>query len=156
MEAEITWAQRLDPRAPVRVQLVAAASVWAIGAAILLVRGVGYISGRYWHSWLLAGAATALLLGWAKARFLLDRVATKAVARIRDRGTACFFGFFSPRAWFLVALMMGAGMTLRRLVVHPGVIGAGILGAVYVGIGTALVIADRIFWRAAFARESQD
>jgi hypothetical protein len=44
--------------------------------------------------------------------------------------------------------MMGGGMILRRIVVAPGVIGAGIMGALYIGIGTALLIADRIFWAA--------
>jgi len=34
--------------------------------------------------------------------------------------------------------------------VHPGQIGAGIMGAIYVGIGAALLLADRVFWRALF------
>jgi hypothetical protein len=45
-------------------------------------------------------------------------------------------------------LMMGGGITLRHLVVHPGAIGAGIMGALYLGIGSALFIADRVFWHA--------
>ncbi len=100
---------------------------------------------RYWHAWALAAA---LVIGVLKSRYLLDRVATKAIARIRTRGKACFFGFFSWRSWLLVGLMMGGGITLRHLVVHPGVIGAGIMGALYLGIGSALFIADRLFWRA--------
>lgn len=143
------WFDRLVPRTGVRPQLVAAALVWLVGASILLVRGAGYVSERYWHAWVLG---TALALGVIKSRYLLDRVATKAVARIRERGRACFFGFFSVRSWALVALMMGGGIVIRNLVVHPGVIGGGILGALYLGIGTALLIADRVFWTAAFAR----
>ena len=45
--------------------------------------------------------------------------------------------------------MTGGGMALRRLVGDPGIRGAGIMGALYVGIGLALFLADRIFWRAA-------
>jgi hypothetical protein len=93
--------------------------------------------------------AIGLALGVMKARLLLDGVATKAVARIRNRGRAHFFGFFSARSWLLVAVMMGGGMLLRRLVVHPDVIGAGIMGAVYIGVGSALLLADRVFWHAA-------
>lgn len=134
------------PRVGVRTQLHLAAIMWMIGAGILLVRGLGYLYYRQaWHAWALA---VGLALGVLKARFMLDRAATAAVARIRHRGRAWVLGFFSVRAWALVAVMMGAGMVLRRIVVRPDVIGAGILGAVYIGIGTALVLADRIFWRA--------
>ncbi len=141
-------ARRLVPKAGVRAQLVLAATVWLVGASILLVRGTGYVYGRSWHVWALGGA---LVIAALKSRYLLDRVASKAVARIRGRGRAGVLGFFSVRAYLLVAVMMGGGIALRRAVVDPDAVGAGILGAVYLGIGIALVIADRIFWRAAFA-----
>ena len=140
----------LCPKAGVRAQLFSAAAMWLIGASILLVRGAAYVHDRSWHAWVLAAG---LVLGVLKARLLLDRVATKAVARIRERGRAHFFGFFSARSWLLVAVMMGGGMLLRRLVVHPDVIGAGIMGAIYIGVGTALLLADRAFWHAALRRE---
>lgn len=129
----------------VRIQLVAAAAMWLIGASILLVRGVGYIQGRYWHAWILA---LGLALGVVKAQLLLNRVATKAVLRIQDRADKSVFGFFSVKSWLLIALMMGGGILLRQIVVQPGQIGAGIMGAIYVGIGTALLLADRVFWLA--------
>ena len=75
--------KHLSPQASERTQLVAAALMWAIGASILLIRGAGYLSERYWHAWALAAG---LALGVLKARVLLDRVARKAVARIRERG----------------------------------------------------------------------
>jgi len=136
---------RLLPGAGVRVQLVSAALMWLIGASILLVRGLGYVHDRYWHAWALAAG---LALGVVKSRVLLDRVARKAVARIQSRGRGQILGFFSLQSWLLIALMMGGGITLRRIFVHPGAIGAGILGAIYIGVGTALLLADRVFWRA--------
>lgn len=139
----------LSPPASERTQMLAAAFMWLIGASILLVRGVGYLQGRYWHSWALA---IGLALGVLKSQVLLDRVARKAVERIRTRGRAHFFGFFSARSWMLIAVMMGGGMLLRRIVVHPDLIGAGIMGAIYIGVGTALALADRVFWRAFFGR----
>jgi hypothetical protein len=48
--------------------------------------------------------------------------------------------------------MMGGGIVLRRLMVAPGQIGAGILGAIYIGVGAALLLADRVFWHAVFGR----
>lgn len=134
------------PAADVRAQLLAGALMWLIGASILLVRGLGYIQGRSWHAWALSAG---LILGVLKSRYMLEGVAAKAVARVQERGRAWFFGFFSARSWLLVSLMMGGGMLLRRLVVHPDQVGAGIMGAVYIGVGSALLLADRIFWHAA-------
>jgi hypothetical protein len=150
-DAATSAGPRWCPRAGVRVQLYSAAAMWLIGASILIVRGVIYVSDRMWHSWALA-AVLATAIAVPKSRYLLDRVAAKAVARIRARGRACYFGFFSWKSWLLVAFMMGGGIVLRRLVVQPGVIGAGIMGALYLGIGAALLIADRIFWLAALKK----
>lgn len=138
------------PKAPVRIQLVAAALMWLVGASILLFRGAAYLRGDQWFAWALAAG---LVLGVVKSRLLLDGVARKAVARIYDRGRASFLGFFSARSWLLIGIMMGGGITLRRIFVHPGAIGAGILGAVYIGIGGALLVADRVFWRAVLSPE---
>jgi hypothetical protein len=139
----------LWPRAGIRTQLVAGALMWLIGASILLVRGAAYIQGRSWHAYALA---VGLALGVIKSRYLLEGVAERAVERIRERGRAWFPGFFSIRSWALVAFMMGGGIMLRRLVVAPDQIGAGILGAIYIGVGAALLLADRVFWHAVFGR----
>jgi hypothetical protein len=136
-------------RSGVQTQIVSAAAMWLIGASILIVRGLDYIQGRSWHAWALA---LGLSLGVLKSRYLLERVAAKAVERIRERGPAFFLSFFSLRSWALVALMMGGGIWLRSLVVADDQIGAGIMGAVYVGVGTALLLADRVFWHAAFRK----
>lgn len=143
-----TAIDRLTPRASAQVQLFAAAIVWAIGGGILVTRGFIYVSDRSWHAWAL-GLSLAVLIAVPKTRYVLDRVARKAVARIRQRDHACFFGFFSWKSWAFVAVMMGGGIAIRNAIVHPNVIGAGILGALYLGIGAALLTADRVFWHAA-------
>jgi hypothetical protein len=135
---------RLNPRANVRARLAGAVVTWTVGTAILLVRGVYYLHDEHWA---LKLVALAVGLGVLKSQIVLDRVAAKAVARIRERERVCFFAFFSPRAWIFVVLMMGGGIALRRLGIHHG-----ILAVVYVGVGTALMIATRIFWRALFDR----
>lgn len=133
----------------VRVQIVSAATIWLVGASIVLVRGFGYVQGRSWIVWALAAG---LVLGVLKSRYMLERVATRAVERIRARGPAFFLSFFSLRAWALVAVMMGSGIAIRNVVVASNELGTGILGAVYIGVGTALVLADRVFWHAAFRK----
>ncbi|HSK48413.1 MAG TPA: hypothetical protein VLA05_10495 [Coriobacteriia bacterium] len=150
--AETPRRNRFTPLAGTRIQLVSAAMMWLIGSTILTVRGISYVQGRYWHAWALAAA---LAIGVLKSRYLLDRIAKEAVARIRRRGRSCYFGFFSWRSWLLLAIMMGGGITLRNLIVQPGVIGAGIMGAIYLGIGAALFFADRIFWRSVVEEFSE-
>jgi hypothetical protein len=134
-------------RASVGVQLSLAALMWLTGTFILLIRGFGYIHDRHWHAWALS---IGLILGVVKSKTLLDSVASRAVKRIRIRGRGTIIGFFSLRSWLMVAVMMGGGIGLRKLFVHPGVIGAGILGTIYISVGTALLLADRIFWMAVF------
>lgn len=140
---------RLGLRTGTRAQLLSAACMWLIGSSVLLVRGVVYVSTGYWHAWALA---IGLALGVIKSRILLEGVATKAVARIRDRGRAFFLSFFSLRSWALVAVMMGGGITLRHAFPNPGATAVGVLGAIYIGVGTALLLADRVFWHAALRR----
>jgi hypothetical protein len=130
---------RITPRAGQRVQLFSAAAMWAIGATILLVRGVGFLH----DSWYAVLLAAAIVIGLVKSRYLLDRVARKAVLRIHERGRACYFGFFSWKSWLFVIVMMGGGILLRR-----SGLPADFLAVLYVGVGTGLALADRIFWQA--------
>ena len=65
------------PQAGTRIQLYSAAALWAIGAAILLVRGVLFLHDR----WAAAIIAVALLIGIAKERYILNNYARKAVIR---------------------------------------------------------------------------
>lgn len=141
---------RLTPRAGVRPQLFSAALVWAIGGVILVVRGAMYLVNRAApHAWLL-GLGLALIIAVPKSRYVMGRVARKAVARILHRDHACYFGFFSWKSWLFVLAMMGGGIMLRKAVgVGLGDVGSGIMGALYLGIGSALLFADRIFWFAA-------
>ena len=142
--------QRLiSPDVSVRTQLAAAAAMWLIGSSILLVRGSGYLDGMHWY---LVVLGLALVLGLAKAHLMLFKVANGAIQRIRDRGRAHFFGFFSLRAWLLVAVMMGGGIMLRSVVVESSQLGGSFLGTVYLSVGTALLVADVVFWKAVFSR----
>ena len=145
--------RRLTPRAGIRAQLVAAALLWLVGTSILLVRGVFYIIApeeyeRFGYGIALIGLV-AVAIGLVKARLILIRYARKAVKRIRTRGHACFFGFFAPSSWLFILVMMGGGMLLRRTPLVDFWWGRTFLGILYVAVGTALAIADVVFWRAA-------
>jgi hypothetical protein len=135
------------------VQLFAAALVWLVGTGFLLVRGVLFVEvpGSRVHIsfWILPVALVAVVLGVIKARFVLIRYAKKAVRRIETRGHACFFGFFSVRSWLFVLVMMGGGIMLRHSPLIDSWWGRVTLSVLYIAVGTALAIADRIFWLGA-------
>ena len=146
--------RRLTPRAGIRAQLIGAAVLWGVGTGILLVRGVFYMIAqeeldRFGYGVAVIGLV-AVAIGLVKARLILIRYARKAVQRIRTRGHACFFGFFAPSSWLFILVMMGGGMMLRRTPLVDFWWGRTFLGILYVAVGTALLIADVIFWRAVF------
>jgi len=145
--------RRLTPRAGARAQLVAAAVVWLVGTAILLVRGVAYIAApdeyeRFGYGVVLIALA-AVAIGIVKARVVLIRYATRAVTRIRTRGHACFFGLFAWSSWAFILVMMGGGLLLRHSPLVDSWWGRTFLGVVYIAVGTAQAIAAVVFWRAA-------
>jgi len=153
------WWDRLTPRAGVRIQLFSAAVLWLVAVSFLLVRGVLFIEappGAHPHShfsyWIVPIALVAIAIGLIKARFILVKYAGKAVSRIQHRGHACFFGFFAPTSWLFVIVMMGGGMMLRQSALVHYTWGRVFLATLYIAVGTALAIADRIFWIAALRR----
>ena len=131
------------PRANARVQLVLAATVWLVGASILAVRGANYLLQSHWAAWLLV---LALVVGIAKGHLILDRVAHKAVTRIRERDRdGCLFGFFPWKSWLFIGVMMGGGIALRNSGAPSEV-----LSVIYAAVATGLIYADRVYWHAVF------
>lgn len=140
------------PQASVRVQLFSAALLWLIGASVLLIRGIAFLHDR----WIPLIIAAAVVIGLAKERYILNKYARKAVARIHARGRAFYFGFFSVTSWIFIACMMGGGILLRLspLASPKDVIpwGRDALAVLYVAVGTGLLMGDRIYWKAALAK----
>ena len=131
------------PAASARAHLLAAAAMWAVVGGLLLLFGVRWglsvdiPCGALW----LAGAVVAGLL---KARFVLQRTARRLIERIRTRGDGrCIGGFLSLRSWAFVLLMIVLGRFLRS-----GLVPRTIVGLVYTGVGTALLVASRQLWYA--------
>jgi len=135
---------RLKPRASARTQLLMAMAVWFSAALILGGRGVYWVPLEMkWLPWVVMAAA----LGWLKARFLLEPVARRIVARILERGRdRCAGGFFAWQSWLMVLTMVAAGHALRLTAISRP-----ILGLVYILISVALIIAIRVYWQAVRA-----
>ncbi len=137
------WVERYKPAGAVRAHLLLAGLMWTVVGAALVAFG-----GRWlWQlptpaaPWL---AALAVVIGTFKARFVLDRAARTIVDRIQERGDGrCLGGFLSVRSWALVAAMAAGGRFLRGS--H---VARGLMGVLYVAVGTALLLSSRVAWRA--------
>jgi len=137
-----SWAERHKPAAAVATQLMLAWMMWmAVGAAL-----AGF--GAWWLWQATPGvapllAAVAVAIGTIKSRLVLDRAVRRVIERISVRGDGrCFGGFLSLRTWGLVILMMVAGRVLRRS------LSRGIVGPLYIAVGTALCLSSRLSWRS--------
>jgi len=139
----MSWIESHKPAAAARVHLFLAGLMWSLVGTAL----VGFGGRWLWQSsnsggWWMAGLA--VLIGALKARFVLDRAALRIVDRIRVRGDGrCLGGFLSLESWALVVAMAGAGRLLRGS--H---VARGLLGLLYIAVGTGLLISSRVAWRA--------
>ena len=136
------WVESHKPAASIPTQLMLAWVMWATVGSALVFWGALWL----WESapviapWVAAGS---LAVGLVKSRLVLDRAARRVVDRICARGDGrCLGGFLSLPTWGLVFLMMVAGRLLRGTLAH------GIVGPLYIAIGTALCLSSRLSWRA--------
>ena len=137
------WTERFKPSAPARRHLLLAALMWsAVGSALVTVGTVWTLQAPHTMSpWLLPIAGA---LGLLKARLILDRAGRRIVERIETRGDGrCLGGFLSLRTWALVAVMIVGGRLLRA-----GGVDLHFVGLLYIVVGTGLLVASRIPWRA--------
>jgi len=137
------WTERFKPSAPARRHLLLAALMWSVVGTVLAVVGIAWTvrSPAPLSPWLLPAA---VVLGWLKARLILDGAGRRIVDRIETRGDGrCLGGFLSLRTWALVAVMIVGGRLLRA-----GGIDLHVVGLLYVVVGTGLLVASRIPWRA--------
>jgi hypothetical protein len=135
-----TWYERVKPQASSRSQLLLTGGTWiTVGGALFYLGSSWILEGRHLGSSLLL-VGIGVLLGIAKAAFILDRAAVKIVERIRERGEGhCAGSFLSLRSWILVAAMILLGRALRG-----GPLPAGAVGTLYVAIGTGLLVSSRL------------
>jgi len=105
-----------------------------------MVRGVGWLLSAD----LMVLALPAVLIGFLKSRYILDKTAARSIERIlllRD-GT-CAGAVYSKWTWLLVLAMMASGILLRHsFIPRP------LLAILYIAVGWALFWSSRKGWRA--------
>lgn len=125
-----------------KTQILAAALTWSMGGIALMTSGTLRLARADSNLLgpLLLGATIA---GFIKARYVLLPFVRRAVARIRDRNDgSSFFGFFAPKTWLLIVLMIALGRVMSLLSTPQD-----IRGAVQIAIGGGLLATSVPFWR---------
>jgi hypothetical protein len=127
--------------APQRVHILAAAVLWSLVGTGLLLAGVHWLRSAE-SAYILPAAIIGIAVGYAKARFVLDRTAARIIRRIEQRGdNRCIFGFQSWGSWAMVIGFMVLGRVLRASPL-PVVV----LGAIYLAVGSALFLSSITLW----------
>ena len=133
--------------APQRVHIVAAAALWSLVGTGLLLAGIHWLRAAD-SAYTLPAAVGGIALGYAKARLVLNRTAARIIRRIERRGdNRCIFGFLSWGNWAMVLGFMVLGRVLRA-----SSLPVWMLGAIYLAVGTALLVSSINIW-AHWARQ---
>lgn len=135
-----------------RQHLWIAGIIWTVVGAGLLTMGM-----KFWFQFPYLGfldakhfglGAIALLIGWLKGRFVLDRTAEQVI----DRASALqepnpiksVFQLFGVKTIALIVLMMTIGLGLR-----VAGVGYETRGLIYLSVGAALLWSCRRYWMAS-------
>ena len=117
--------------------LFLAGLVWFIVGSSLVIKGGDILT---WNpSWLLL----ALVVGTAKAYFILDKIARRNVQRLQSCIEPMFiWHMYVGRTWAIIAVMIVLGRVLRLPEVPPQ-----LSGFFSLAVGLGLVLASRLLWQ---------
>lgn len=100
---------------PQRHLLLVAAFIWAFAGIILGIRGGVFIIHYSRHQ--LVDFLFAIVAGTIFFEVVFAKISQKYIKRIKSLPLVshCFFTFFSIKSYFMMALMIGMGVTIRKL-----------------------------------------
>ena len=133
-----------------KVSLVLVGIIWLAVGLGLSIAGTNWIHGLGVGPKMIGFFLVALVIGFLKGKFVIQKVALKYykradVVNFSNNTSSIFFGWaqiLGIRGFVLIGLMMGLGGALRR---SP--IDRPILGILYLAVGIALVYASKIFFK---------
>ena len=132
----MNWVERFKPSVKKRNLLLVAGFAWTTAGGILISRALltlWSISHYLWMEILIG-----LVFGTIFYLFLFARISKKHITRITliTIDNPCFFSFFYVRSYVLMAIMIQAGITLRKL----DIINREILYTFYLTMGIPLLV----------------
>jgi hypothetical protein len=107
--------EKLKPAVAKRTLLLIAGCAWSIAGGILISRALVQLITIHHH--LLLDLFIGLILGMVFYFLLFARISGKHIYRITmiKIDNPCFFSFFNFRSYFLMAVMITGGITVRKL-----------------------------------------
>lgn len=132
--------QKLKPTASKRELLFIAAFFWTFAGIMLLYRGIT-MPGKT----LLSRFELSIAPGLVFYIFLFSRISLRHIYRIThlESEFPCLFSFFSIRSYFMMFIMISAGILLRV----SGIIRPEYLSLLYIIMGVPLLLsAMRFYW----------
>ena len=138
------YLQNLKPSVSRRNLLLVAGFAWTIAGGMLISRALMALQAMDHYLWLeiLAGLALGIVFYLA----LFARISKKHITRITliTIDNPCFFSFFNLRSYILMAIMITAGITFRKL----DIINREILYTFYLTMGIPLLVSAIRFFSA--------
>jgi len=128
--------EKFKPSVNRRILLLVAGCAWTLAGGILISRALLEL----WsiHHYLWAELLIGIVLGTIFYLVLFARISKKHITRITliTIDNPCFFSFFNFRSYIMMAIMIIAGITLRKL----DIINHEILYTFYLTMGIPLLV----------------
>ena len=135
------------PKTSRRTLLLIAALFWTVAGGVLLLRGSIYFKEWDEHRWTILSGS--IIMGILFYVLVFSKISLKHTNRIisLDPNDLHFFSFFSLKSYFLMAIMIGSGILLRK----SGVIPLKYLAIIYITMGIPLFLSAIRFYRRGFS-----
>jgi hypothetical protein len=142
MYQHMNYLEKFKPSVSRRNLLLVAGFAWTIAGGILISRALLTLWAIHHYLWM--EMLIGLALGSVFYIVLFARISKKHIKRITliTIDNPCFFSFFNVRSYLLMAIMITAGVTLRKL----EMINREILYTFYLTMGIPLLVSAMRFF----------
>lgn len=137
-----------------------AGGLWGAIGAFMLYRGFGLyqLAVEKQHSTqkvIIISLALGVILGIAKGIFVLSKTARRNKARIESLSAPLKVYHVYPKSlYILIPGMILLGILLRNFNQYLG--GYVVVGAIYCGIGLALIVSSRVYWKTGLETPAEN
>lgn len=132
-----------------------AGGLWVVIGAFLVLRGgnlyvLAQSEQNATQTAIIISLIAGLTIGWAKGNFVLSKTAQRNMKRIEGLSAPVQLHQMLAKPFYgFIVVMMGLGFAMRHYNEYLG--GYIVVAAIYCGIGAALLVSSRIYWKASKA-----